>query len=285
MSRPWMPLYISDYRRDTAHLSAAEHGAYLLLIMRYWEAGGLPTDEKQLARIACMTTSEWKRSRETLAAFFGPGWIHKRINVEIARADEISSKRSASAKQRYSKSAANADAIAPANADTVHSTQKEGGGGDAGARGQSLISPDDFAFADRVLDAWGVDREDPRAIATAYTARRWLNAGWNAELCVATIQTVMAALAASGRNGPDSLKYFEKAIARAHAEQAAPVPVAEIPKAKYVKASTHETPGNGSFASALAKLGSTAASLRASADSGGGEDAPRLLSDGGGERS
>ena len=52
---PWMPLYVGDYRADTTHLNATQHGAYLLLIMHYWQHGGLPDDDEQLARIACMS--------------------------------------------------------------------------------------------------------------------------------------------------------------------------------------------------------------------------------------
>lgn len=108
MSPPWMPLYIADYRADTAHLSAAEHGAYLLLIMHYWSTGELPDDDRPLARIACMTTSEWKRARPTIERFFHDGWKHNRIDAELARAADISSKRRASAEQRHSKGNANA---------------------------------------------------------------------------------------------------------------------------------------------------------------------------------
>lgn len=103
-----MPLYVADYRADTAHLNAAQHGAYLLLIMHYWSTGGLPADDAPLARIACMTTAEWRKTRPIVAAFFADGWHHKRIDAELARAAEISSKRRTSAEQRHSKSNANA---------------------------------------------------------------------------------------------------------------------------------------------------------------------------------
>lgn len=112
MNRPWMPLYIADYRADTAHLCAAEHGAYLLLIMHYWQTGALPHDDTQLARIACMTPAQWKKARPVIAALFGPGWIHKRIDAELAHAEDISSKRRAAAQQRHGK--------APADAEQMH---------------------------------------------------------------------------------------------------------------------------------------------------------------------
>ncbi|SFJ28179.1 YdaU family protein [Aerobium aerolatum] len=93
-SMAWMPLYVGDYRADTTHLSAAQHGAYLLLIMHYWQQGAVPDDDEQLARIACMTLTEWRRNRPIIRAFFGDGWHHRRIDREMQKAVAAYEKRS-----------------------------------------------------------------------------------------------------------------------------------------------------------------------------------------------
>jgi uncharacterized protein YdaU (DUF1376 family) len=106
MSRPWMPLYIGDYRRDTAHLSTLEHGAYFLLIMHYWETGPLPDDDRRLARISGLSLKQWLRVRVTLESLFlipaanmngqqmlERMWRHKRIDAEIEKCENISTKR------------------------------------------------------------------------------------------------------------------------------------------------------------------------------------------------
>lgn len=101
MSRAWMPLYVADYLADTTHLSAAEHGAYLLLIMHYWQNGELPTDDRRLARIARMGTKEWNKARPTLAEFFDAGWKHARVEAEIGRANEVSDRARSKAEKRW----------------------------------------------------------------------------------------------------------------------------------------------------------------------------------------
>ncbi|MBY5750788.1 YdaU family protein [Rhizobium leguminosarum] len=102
-NRAWMPLHIADYLADTGHLTATEHGAYLLLIMHYWQNGRLPENERVIARIAKLTPEQWEESRDMLAMLFGPGWTHKRIDAELSKADEIIEKRRAAAESRYSK--------------------------------------------------------------------------------------------------------------------------------------------------------------------------------------
>jgi len=115
-NRAWMPLHIDDYIRDTDHLNASEHGAYLLLIMKYWRDGGLPSDEGLIRRYAKLSPDQWAESRDVIAAFFEEGWHHKRIDAELAKADEIIEKRRLAAKERHSNSKSNA------SAEQVHST-------------------------------------------------------------------------------------------------------------------------------------------------------------------
>ena len=102
MSAPYMPLFVADYLADTAHLSAAEHGAYLLLIMNYWQRRKpLPNDDRKLARIVRMTDDEWADARGNISEFFqisDDGWAHARIENEINIADGKSAKAKASAR-------------------------------------------------------------------------------------------------------------------------------------------------------------------------------------------
>jgi uncharacterized protein YdaU (DUF1376 family) len=118
MNRPWMPLYIADYIRDTSHLRALESGAYLHLIMAYWVSGKLPNDDRQLATIAKLTDREWKACKAVLAEFFGPDWSsHKRIDKELAetakRGEVLSEKARNAANKRWSKHAASMPQASP----------------------------------------------------------------------------------------------------------------------------------------------------------------------------
>lgn len=113
MSRHWMPLYVADYLADTRRLTMAEHGAYMLLIMEYWRNGGLPNDERRLARIVGASEEEWAAVRDNIAEFFCEGWRHKRIDDELAKSGEVSERRAAAANKRWQgKNNANADASA-----------------------------------------------------------------------------------------------------------------------------------------------------------------------------
>jgi uncharacterized protein YdaU (DUF1376 family) len=92
-SPPWMPLYVGDYLADTGELTTLEHGAYFLLIMNYWQKGGLPTEDEKLASITRLSLKRWLKIKPTLGKLFSSNWEHKRVDKELARAAAISLKR------------------------------------------------------------------------------------------------------------------------------------------------------------------------------------------------
>lgn len=149
-NRAWMPLHIENYLADTGHLTAAEHGAYLMLIMHYWREGSLPEDEQIIARISRLSKAQWAESRPILAALFKEGWKHKRIDEELAKADDIIDKRKRAALGRHSKSKADAGAqhVQSKSTDTrvpprtYNQDQKEEPNGSSKKRGCRL--PNDF---------------------------------------------------------------------------------------------------------------------------------------------
>lgn len=92
-----MPLYINDYLGDTMHLSAEQHGAYLLLIMSAWKSDGrLPNDERVLANISRLPLASWRRSAPVILPFFQADgdWLrHKRVIEERAKAERMTAAR------------------------------------------------------------------------------------------------------------------------------------------------------------------------------------------------
>jgi uncharacterized protein YdaU (DUF1376 family) len=91
--RPWMPFYVGDYLAKTAHLTAEQHGAYLLLLMHYWTNGELPNDQKQLMAIARLPPDSWAGNCHVLAKFFDNRWRNKRMEFELAKVKKLSEKR------------------------------------------------------------------------------------------------------------------------------------------------------------------------------------------------
>lgn len=88
-----MPLYVGDYLADTQHLTTTQHGAYLLLIMHYWQNGGLPSDDVAIGRISRLNRDQWRANCQAIASMFEAGWKHKRIDRELEKANNISTKR------------------------------------------------------------------------------------------------------------------------------------------------------------------------------------------------
>ena len=84
--KPYMQLYVSDYIGDTMHLSTEQHGAYLLLLMAMWNAGGrLPNDKRKLSYITRVAACRWHLVWPEISNFFvieGTEIINRRLERE-----------------------------------------------------------------------------------------------------------------------------------------------------------------------------------------------------------
>lgn len=282
MSRPWMPLYIADYLADTMHFSAAEHGAYLLLIMHYWQNGSLPVDDARLARIVRMSDAEWASARVVIRPKFGLDWRHERIEGELAEAERLAQAGkkggAASAEARRNKRNARPKPEADGEPDDEASTaptpsptvtqadgqrsakqstndlptirqapqpppQESGGGGDARAR-EPLIRPEAITLATEVgvIVGFATPHDWPEGWCGAPArVEVWLANGWKSEIVLPAVRAAMA----KKRDGPPyCINFFERAIARAHAQQVSPLPVASASEANSSNGVRHATGGS-----------------------------------------
>jgi uncharacterized protein YdaU (DUF1376 family) len=147
--KPWFKFHVADFRTETLTLSAAQRGAYISLLMYYWEHEGLPNDDEKLARIAGMHMRDWRRNRTSIAALFGPCWNHNRINALLLEWMEKVNKTREAAMQMHSKRRANVYAFDMLRArvsesryknsvgESESSTQPPEGIGGVGERGTS----------------------------------------------------------------------------------------------------------------------------------------------------
>ena len=116
---PYMPLYVADYLGDAGHLTTAQHGAYLLLLMNYWQRGkGLPANDAALMSITRMSKAEWEKTRPAVLEFFievDGVLVNNRSEKELARFRDKSTQSARAANARWESvrnaSDGNADAM------------------------------------------------------------------------------------------------------------------------------------------------------------------------------
>lgn len=120
---PFIPFYVGDYLADTRHLTAEQHGAYVLLLFAMWRADdcSIPGDARQLARIASVTPARWERISGDVMAFMtlteGGRVTQKRLAKEHKNAKEMRDKKvkagkaAAAAKSLKNKEAGSADVV------------------------------------------------------------------------------------------------------------------------------------------------------------------------------
>jgi len=88
---PYMQFYVADYLADTTHLTAEEHGAYMLLLFSYWQTGK-PLRIDRLATVARIPNDRWPSVAETLREFFHvteTHWVQFRVEADL---DAVNSK-------------------------------------------------------------------------------------------------------------------------------------------------------------------------------------------------
>lgn len=238
----WMPLYWGDYLRDTGHLSAAEHGAYLLLIGHYWTTGKrLPDNDTMLARVARMTAKEWKAARPIIAPFFKIEdglWGHGRIDAEMQKwVDLINGKSKAGKASAKARAEQKAQQMMQQNVNTrstddateqptKHPTKINPSPSPSPSPREdvAVVATRDGSEFHRVgslvLEAMGV-AGDPRWLGNYAPVAPWLAAGYDPELDI--LPTVRRLTAALGHPAK-SLNYFTEAIAKAHHERLTELP-------------------------------------------------------------
>ncbi|WP_108462243.1 DUF1376 domain-containing protein [Devosia naphthalenivorans] len=115
---PALPLWTDAYLSDTRHLSAEQHGAYLLLLMEAWRrpSCSLPDDDEMLARLACMSGDRWALNRDTIMTFWKldgrkKEWTQSRLTDERSYVAEKSRSQRDKAASRW-KTKTKGDAVA-----------------------------------------------------------------------------------------------------------------------------------------------------------------------------
>ena len=257
---PYMPLYIADYMGDTLHLSTEQHGAYLLLLMTMWRAGGtLPNDPAKLSRIARMTVGKWSRVGPDVMAFFqidGENITHGRLVFELTKAQEISAKRSELGKQggaakamKYKKTGL---AIATPTAQATAPARQWPGSAISGSgierENNTPIAEHNETAAlhvrvhDRCCEAIGVDPAKDPAWVTTGDIQSWIASGADPENDILpAIRDTMAKRRASDPEWkPGSMRYFRNAVSewKNNRERGLPPPAGAPPTAAAMDAAS-----------------------------------------------
>lgn len=212
VAAPYMRLYVGDYLADTLHLTTEEHGAYLLLLMCMWRAGGtLPNDPEKLARMARVSSKRWHKVWPAIAGHFesadesGTKITQHRLYQEHEKAVLISEKRKPIGRAGGIAKALKNNETQVANASdlpTYHHHQSQS---------QSHIDDDDAreAFFSILKEAVGWTKE--LSAKDRITVRKWLDASLTPLEIQAVIREVLDRRA--GARAPSAMSYFSQSMA------------------------------------------------------------------------
>lgn len=95
---PALPIFTDAYLSDTRHLNAAQHGAYLLLLMMAWRMPdcALPDDDEVLARWCSMDKRTFVKNKSVIMSFWTRNnagqFVQKRLLDERKYVEQLRSK-------------------------------------------------------------------------------------------------------------------------------------------------------------------------------------------------
>lgn len=174
---PYLPLWTGDYLRDTRHLTAQEHGAYLLLLMEAWQRPScrLPDDDTMLARLAGVSADEWHSIKKTVMGFWrldkrSKEWVQKRLKKERSFVAIQSKKQSDRARSGWNKRKKVDAAAMPercrGNAPTLTPIDKDSGANAPGADAPKERPLVEIVFGPglRLLTSNGVGEKQARSL-------------------------------------------------------------------------------------------------------------------------
>ena len=100
---PYFKHYKGNDMLDTSTLSIEAIGVYHLLQVQYFHLGGLPTDEKEIRRLARMEKDRrWQGIRDELTKrIFKPGWVKPEWDELVRESRSKSNKARAAVQSRY----------------------------------------------------------------------------------------------------------------------------------------------------------------------------------------
>ncbi|ABN75772.1 protein of unknown function DUF1376 [Rhodobacter sphaeroides ATCC 17029] len=181
--RPFMKLWISDFLSDTLDLDAREVGAYLLLLMAMWKAGGtLSSDEGKLRRMA-RCGRDWPRVWAGISHHFEEvdgRLTNRRLARELSEAvtkQEVNRQSGAlggKAKALKDKEARLANAIASQSqsqkeySDTSYRPPSAASEGSDRDQDQGRSEPSIFSVGVAFLTGRGVDERRARSVIGAW---------------------------------------------------------------------------------------------------------------------
>jgi uncharacterized protein YdaU (DUF1376 family) len=220
---PSMPLFTDAYIADTTHLSAEEHGAYMLLLICAWRSPHcrLPNNDKKLALMSRLTPAKWRKIKATILEF----WKEEDDYIFQKKQREIFEKVENSVKQKRKAGNASAEAkalkrqekgstdVAPplqrgANGKSTNQNQNQKESKQASKAGSLEYEK----FGKEMLELAGI-----KSGASLTPVRLWLEAGISENTIRRTIEIKADSVRASG-GAIGSLNYFDKAIQQAALE-------------------------------------------------------------------